>query len=111
MSLFIAKIRKQELLQERSQLHWQMLAITNAKANATKAATELMQVGTDYENDSVIAKNLQVRQYKLKLLEEQLDKQKAEIEERIQEVETEMQSVDKMIQSAIKESFSYNIAA
>ena len=61
MGLFVGKIRKHELLQEKSKLHWQMLNITNAKANATKAATEMMQVGTDYEADSLVYKKLEER--------------------------------------------------
>jgi DNA repair ATPase RecN len=109
MGLFVGKIRKHELLQEKSKLHWQMLNITNAKANATKAATEMMQVGTDYEADSLVYKKLEERKYKLKLLEEKLDTQKDEIQHRIEEVETEIKSVDEMIKSAIQESFSYNM--
>ena len=111
MGYMVAKIRKRELLQQKSQLQWQMLSITNAKSTATKAVTAMMQVGTDYENDSIIAKNLQVRQYKLKLLEEQLDVQKDEIQQRMEAVETELKSVDEMIKTGIQESFSYKIAA
>ena len=81
-----------------------------AKMTATKAASSLMQVGTDYESDSLIAKKLQERQYKLKLLEEKLDLQKTEIEERLEMINTELKSNQEMIHSGIQESFTYKAA-
>jgi len=92
-----------------STYHWQLHLITQAKAVATKAASNLLQVGTDYESDSLIAKKLQQRQYKLKLLEEKLDVRKAEIETRLQEITTELQSNQQMIDEGIRNSFSYKI--
>ena len=77
---------------------------------ATKAAGNLMQVGTDFESDSLIAKKLQQRQYKLKLLEEKLDIRKAEIQTRLDEIAQELQSNESMIQSGIQSSFSYKIS-
>lgn len=72
MGLFIGIIRNVYLKQMKSTYQWQLHLITQAKMTATKAASSLMQVGTDYESDSLIAKKLQERQYKLKLLEENL---------------------------------------
>ena len=76
MGLFVGQIRKNMLIQEKAKLEWLMLYITQAKSIATKSAMNLMQVGTDYEADSKVAKKLQERQYKLKVLEEKLDTQK-----------------------------------
>jgi DNA-binding protein H-NS len=67
-----------------------------------------MQVGTDYESDSIIAKRLQERQYKFKLLEEKLSLQKTEIQTRLQEIDTELKSVEEMIKGEIGELFSYS---
>ncbi len=110
MGLFIGIIRKVYLRQMKSTLQWQLHLITQAKMTATKAASSLLQVGTDYESDSLIAKKLQERQYKLKLLEEKLDMQKSEYEEKIEMINNELKSNDGMIQSAIQESFSYKAA-
>ena len=85
----------------------QLLLITKAIATAGKSTNELMQVGTDYESDSIIAKRLQERQYKLKLMEESLSLQKEEIQTRLQEIDTELKSVDEMIRGEIQDLFSY----
>lgn len=110
MGLFIGIIRKVYLRQMKSTLQWKLHLITQAKMAATVAASSLLQVGTDYESDSLIAKKLQERQYKLKLLEEKLDMQKSEYEEKIEMINNELKSNDGMIQSAIQESFSYKAA-
>lgn len=111
MGLFIGIIRRRYLNMMKSNLAWQLHLITQAKMTATKAAGNLMQVGTDYESDSLIAKKLQQRQYKLKLLEEKLDIRKSEIQTRLDEITEELKSNDTMIQSAIQTSFSYKVAA
>ena len=59
MGLFIGIIRNVYLKQMKSTYQWQLHLITQAKMTATKAASSLMQVGTDYESDSLIAKKLQ----------------------------------------------------
>ena len=61
-------------------------------------------------NFFLIAKKLQERQYKLKLLEEKLDLQKTEIEERLEMINTELKSNQEMIHSGIQESFTYKAA-
>lgn len=110
MGLFIGIIRNVYLKQMKSTYQWQLHLITQAKMTATKAASSLMQVGTDYESDSLIAKKLQERQYKLKLLEEKLDLLKTEIEERLEMINTELKSNQEMIHSGIQESFTYKAA-
>ncbi|MDY6310901.1 MAG: hypothetical protein SPL73_04895 [Cyanobacteriota bacterium] len=107
MGLLIATIQRRQLRMERSNLQFQLLLITKAIATAGKSTNELMQVGTDYESDSIIAKRLQERQYKLKLMEESLSLQKEEIQTRLQEIDTELKSVDEMIRGEIQDLFSY----
>lgn len=109
MGLFIGIIRRRYLKMMKSTAEWQLQLITQAKRTATRAADQLMQVGTDYESDSVIAKKLQQRQYKLKLLEEKLDERMEELKTLIQGYNEEIQSCDAMINASIKDSFSYNI--
>ncbi len=110
MGLFIGIIRKRYLMMQKSTAEWKLTLITQAKMTAQNSANELLQVGTDYESDSAIAKKLQQRQYKLKLLEEKLDRQKATLELQIKEYTEEMQSCDTMINAHIKSSFSYSIS-
>ena len=109
MGLFIGIIRKRFLAIQKSTAEWKLQLITQAKMTAQNSANDLLQVGTDYEADSLIAKKLQQRQYKLKLLEQKLDAQKAALELQIKEYAEEIQSCETMIQAAIKSSFSYNI--
>lgn len=111
MGLLIGIIRKRQLRHQKAEAEWQLQLITQAKLAAQKSANDLLQVGTDYEADSLIAKKLQERQYKLKLLEQKLDEKKAILETQIKEYAEEMQSCQSMIDAHIKESFSYNIAA
>lgn len=107
MGLLVATIQRRQLRMEKSNLQFQLLLITKGIAAAQKSTNELMQVGTDYESDSIITKRLQERQYKMKLLEESLSLQKEAIQTRLQEVETELKSVDEMIKGEIQELFSY----
>ena len=109
MGLFIGIIRNIYLKQMKSTLQWKVHLITQAKMTATAAAAGLLQVGTDYESDSLISKKLQERQYKLKLLEEKLDMQKEQYEQKIAMINEEIKSNQEMIQSGIQTSFSYKV--
>ena len=108
MGLLVATMQRRQLRMEKHNLSFQLLLITKAISEASKSQNELMQVGTDYESDSIIAKRLQERQYKFKLIEEKLSLQKTEIQTRLQEIETELKSVEEMIKGEIGELFSYS---
>lgn len=109
MGLLVATIQRRQLRMEKSNLQFQLLLITSAMSAAGKSTNELMQIGTDYESDSLMAKRLQERQYKLKLLEEKLSLQKEEIQTRLQAIEAELKSVEEMIKGEIGELFSYTV--
>lgn len=112
MGLFLGLVTRRMLKIKKSNYVWQMHLITKAKSAAASAANNLMQIGSagnDYAAGSALEKKLQQRQYKLKILEEKLDLQKAEIQTKLDEINTELQSVESMINSAIKSSFSYNV--
>jgi len=111
MGLLIAIIRKRQLRMMKSTAEWQLHLISQAQLAAQKSANDLLQVGTDYESDSLIAKKLQQRQQKLKLLEEKLNDKKGTLELQIKEYTEEMNSCQSMIDAHIKDAFSYNIAA
>ena len=111
MGLLIGIVRMRQLRMMKSNAEWKLQLITAALMTAQNSVNNLMQVGTDYESDSLIAKKLHQRQYKLKLLEEKLASQKAALELQIKECAAEMESCQSMIEANIKSSFSYNIAA
>lgn len=109
MGLLIGIVRLRQLKIMRSNAEWKLHLITQAKATAQNSANNLTQVGTDYESDSLIAKKLQQRQYKLKLLEDKLDQQKELLEIQLKEINAEIQSCQGMIDAHIQSSFSYKV--
>lgn len=110
MGLLIGIVRMRYLKMMKSSAEWKLQLITAALMTAQNSTNNLLQVGTDYESDSLIAKKLQQRQYKLKLLEEKLSGQKSALELQIKECTEEMESCKSMIEANIKSSFSYNIS-
>ena len=109
MGLLIGIVRMRYLAIMKSNAEWKLQLITAALMTAQNSTNNLLQVGTDYEADSLIAKKLQQRQYQLKLLEEKLNRQKAALEFQIKECTQEMESCKAMIDTNIKTAFSYNV--
>lgn len=109
MGLLIGIIRMQQLRIMQSNCEWKLQLITQAKMTAQNSANDLLQVGTDYEADSMVAKKLKQRQYKLKLLEDKLDLQKQQLEIQLKEIQKEMDSCKTMIDTSIQSSFSYSV--
>ena len=107
MGLLIAIVRKKFLMMQKSTAEWKLQLITQAKMTAQNSVNDLLQVGTDYEADPLISKKLQQRQYKLKLLEEKLDRQMGALKLQIEECTQEISSCDNMIKSNVQNSFSY----
>ena len=109
MGLFIGIIDRQRNAILRSQYEWQLHLIADAKMAATKAASDLLQVATDFEGDSLIAKKLEQRKYKLKILEEKLDQRKADIETKLQALKAIESSNQQMIDNGIQR-MAYKVA-
>ena len=109
MGLFIALIRRRELKKMQAAAEWNLTLITQAKSVAQNSVNDLMQTGTDYASDSVVAKRLQTRRYQLKIYEEKLDEQKNALETQLKEITSELQSCEQMIDAHIKTSFSYSV--
>lgn len=110
MGLLIGLIQRRQLNMEKSNLSFQLLLITRGLSVAHRSADNLTQVGTDYEGDPLMTKQLQERQYKLKILEEKLAAQKAEIQTRLEEIDAELKSVNEMISNSIQGLFSYKVS-
>lgn len=109
MGLLIGIIRLRQLRLMQSNCEWKLQLIAQAVSTAQNSANNLLQVSTDYEADSAVAKKLQQRQYKLKALEEKLNAQKAALEIQLKEINAEMESCKGMIDSHIKDVFSYRV--
>lgn len=112
MGLLIGIIRKRFLVLQKSNAAWKLQLITSAIAAAQNSANNLLQVRTtsDYKAESLIAKKLQERQYKLNSLETKLKQQKQTLELQIQEYNAEIKSCDDMISNGISEMFNYKAA-
>lgn len=110
MGLLIGIIRKRFLVQQKSNAAWKLQLITAAIAAAQNSASNLMQVGTDYKAESLIAKKLQERQYKLNSLETKLKQQKSALETQITEYDAEIKSCQEMINNNAQELFTYKAA-
>ncbi len=110
MGLLIGIIRKRFLTLQKSNAAWKLQLITAAIAAAQNSANNLLQVGTDYQSETLIAKKLQERQYKLNSLETKLKQQKQMIETQISEYDAEIKSCDEMINNNVQELFSYKAA-
>jgi septin family protein len=109
MGLFVALIRRRELNRMKASAEFNLLLITQAKRVAQESVNDLMQVGTDYDSDSLVAKRLQTRSYQLKVYEEKLDEKKTALETQLQEINSELKSCEEMIQANIQSTFSYNV--
>ena len=109
MGLLIGIIRLRQLRLMQSNCEWKLQLIAQAVSTAQNSANNLLQVGTDYESDSAIAKKLQQRQYKLKALEEKLNAQKAALEIQLKEINAEMESCKGMIDKHIQDCFAYRV--
>ncbi len=109
MGLLIGIIRLRQLKLMQSNCEWKLQLIAQAVSTAQNSANNLLQVGTDYEADSAIAKKLQQRQYKLKALEEKLNAQKAALEIQLKEINAEMESCRGMVDKHIQDVFAYKV--
>ncbi len=100
-------LQRADLRRQESALSWKILCITSAMSTLMKASGNLNQLATDYSSDDALSKTLQQRQYKLKILEEQLSRQKEEAQTQLQGIRTEIQSVNQAIDSQIKDAYSF----
>jgi len=75
----------------------------------SQSTSDLMQVGTDYDPESPVAKMLNQRQAKLKVLEQKLDQQLQQYQLRLRMIESEYQSCLEIINRNMERSFSYTL--
>ncbi len=107
MGLVNSQIRLLYLQQTRLDLEYKIMLITQAKMGLSKSASDLMEVGNDFDPDSPTTKMLQQRQAKLKVLEQKLDAQMLQYQSRLKMVDAEYQSCQGMIDKNIQTSFTY----
>lgn len=107
MGLITAQITKHELRQQKLDLQYKCQLITNARRNLSKSVSDITQVGTEYDGDSPIAKNLEERKAKLKVLEQKLEEQFEEYQDQIKMIDGEIQSAQGMFDNEVKDAFKY----
>ncbi len=108
MGVIVDTIRMQYLSNVKMDLEYKIQLVTQSRMGLTQAASDLMQVGTDYSPDSPIVKQLNQRQAKLKALEQKLEQQMVQYQTRLQMVTTELESCRSRLYQGIGQSFRYN---
>ena len=108
MGLINSTIRLNMLLAQRLDLEYKIQLITQSQMTLAQSVSDLMQVGTDYNDpDSPMAKMLQQRQAKLKVLEQRLVQQMNQYKSRLDMVNTEIESCTAMRDKNIQIAFKY----
>ncbi len=108
MGLINSTIRLNMLIAQRLDLEYKIQLITQSQMTLAQSVSDLMQVGTDYNDpDSPMAKMLQQRQAKLKVLEQRLVQQMNQYKSRLDMVNTEIESCTAMRDKNIQIAFKY----
>ena len=108
MGLINSTIRLNMLIAQRLDLEYKIQLITQSQMTLAQSVSDLMQVGTDYNDpDSPMAKMLQQRQAKLKVLEQRLVQQMNQYKSRLDMVNTEIESCTAMRDKNIQMAFNY----
>lgn len=108
MGLINSTIRLNMLIAQRLDLEYKIQLITQSQMTLAQSVSDLMQVGTDYNDpDSPMAKMLQQRQAKLKVLEQRLVQQMNQYKSRLDMVNTEIESCTAMRDKNIQMAFKY----
>ncbi len=107
MGLINSTIRLNMLWAQRLDLEYKIQLITQSQMNLSQSVSDLMQVGTQYDEDSPNAKLLQQRQAKLQVLEKRLVQQMNQYKSRLQMVDNEIESCTSMRDKNIERMFKY----
>ena len=107
MGLINSTLRSNMLWAQRLDLEYKIQLITQSQMNLSQSVSDLMQVGTQYDEDSPNAKLLQQRQAKLQVLEKRLVQQMNQYKSRLQMVDNEIESCTSMRDKNIERMFKY----
>lgn len=108
MGLINSTIRLNMLIAQKLDLEYKIQLITQSQMNLAQSVSDLMQVGTEYDDpDSPMAKMLAQRQAKLKVLEQRLVQQMNQYKARLDMVTTEIDSCTAMRDKNIQIAFKY----
>lgn len=108
MGLINSTIRLNMLIAQRLDLEYKIQLITQSQMTLAQSVSDLMQVGTDYNDpNSPMAKMLQQRQAKLQVLEQRLVQQMNQYKSRLEMVNTEIESCTSMRDKNIEIAFKY----
>jgi len=115
MGLFIAMIRKHELIRQKHSAEYDLTDLTLTTRKLQNVARnldhegEVLDLDPDTKDGKLALARLKERQAKLKEYETQIMDKKSAIEERLKAIDAELQSCQSMIDSNIQAAFSYQV--
>ena len=107
MGFVMSSIRLLYLVQLRNDLAHKLMLHTEARMDLSREITDLTGVGTKLTPDNPMIQGMKVKRDKLKLVEQEMDKELEEIRMKLKAVEQEIQEARQMTLENVKESFSY----
>ncbi len=107
MGLIIASIEKHQLRQEELDLQYKIQMITKTRRTLTQSVEDLTAVGANYDADSPMAKALEQRKAKLKVLEQQLEARFEEYQDQLKMISAQRESAEKMFEQEVGKAFKY----
>ena len=107
MGFVMSSIRLIYLVQLRNDLQHKLMLHTEAKMDLSKEINDLTGVGTKLTPDNPMVQGMKVKRDKLKLVEQEMDKELEELKMKLQAVNQEIQEARQLTMENVKESFSY----
>ena len=107
MGMATSQLRLMQLLLHRLDLEYKVQLISEAKMNLSKAASDILNVGTDLDSNDPMLKKLQARKDRLNVVEKQLDAQMAQYNNKLKMINAEYDSCKNMLDQNISRSFKY----
>jgi len=106
MGFITGSIRLLYLTQLKNDLQYKMALITEAKLDMSKNISELTPVGTDMDPDSPVIQAMKARRDKMKIIEDQLDRQLVIYQSKLDAVKEEIKSAQAIVKEGTQ-SFNY----
>ena len=107
MGFVMSSIRLLYLTQLKNDLEHKMMLHTEAKMDLSREITDLTGVGTTLTPDNPMVQGMKVKRDKLKLVEQEMDKELEELKMKLQAVNQEIQEARGLVKDNVASSFSY----
>ena len=107
MGFVMSSIRLLYLTQLKNDLEHKLMLHTEAKLDLSREITDLTGVGTKLTPDNPMVQGMKVKRDKLKLVEQEMDKELEELKMKLQAVNTEIHAARELVKENTHNSFSY----